>query len=242
MSILAPPDVWDEDADLFDLGDGEVIAGRLERLGWRRRPSYGFTGPGAAVYIMSSAITGSEMWLDIRGPKPHLVRAALDPLGVERLAEEVGQEGHTSQRTVPDVTAHALVTAEVYLPSAYTGVIVAAYDTQAGTTLCHVQHADGMREVLWNELEQLHAQLNLPPPTATYGVEELEEEVALARPTTELPVADRPADIDSLPFDAPPEGGQRRSHTTWRNVSAAVCFGDRLTLEPYRSTPSEDES
>jgi len=40
MSILAPPDVWDEDADLFNLGDGEVIAGRLDRLGWRRRPSY----------------------------------------------------------------------------------------------------------------------------------------------------------------------------------------------------------
>jgi hypothetical protein len=105
MSILAPPDVWDAYADLFDLGDGEVIAGRLERLGWRRRPSYGFTGPSAAVTIMSSAIPDSELWLDIRGPKPHLVRAALDPLGVERLAEEVGQEGHTSQRTVSDVTA-----------------------------------------------------------------------------------------------------------------------------------------
>ncbi len=51
MRMLAPPDVWDADADLLNLGDGEVIAGRLERLGWRRRPSYGFTGPGAAVYI-----------------------------------------------------------------------------------------------------------------------------------------------------------------------------------------------
>ncbi len=28
MSIVAPPDVWDEDTNLFNLGDGEVIAGR----------------------------------------------------------------------------------------------------------------------------------------------------------------------------------------------------------------------
>ncbi len=70
MSILAPPDVWDAYTDLFNMGDGEVIAGRLDRLGWRRRPSYGFTGPGAAVTIMSSAVMGSELWLDIRGPSP----------------------------------------------------------------------------------------------------------------------------------------------------------------------------
>ncbi len=76
INILAPPDVWDAYADLFNLGDGEVIAMRLDRLGWRRRPSYGFTGPGAAVPMMSSARTGSDMWLDIRGPKLHLVRAA----------------------------------------------------------------------------------------------------------------------------------------------------------------------
>ncbi len=92
IRILAPPDVWDAYTDLFNRGDGEVIAGRLERLGWRHRPSYGFTEPGAAVTIMSSAVTGSEMWLDIRGPKPHLVRAALEPLGVAHLADEVGQE------------------------------------------------------------------------------------------------------------------------------------------------------
>jgi len=145
-SILAPPDVWDAYADLFDLDDPEVIAGRLDRLGWRRRPSYGFTGPGAAVTIMSSAVTGSEMWLDIRGPKPHLVRAVLGPLGVAQLADDVGQETRTSQPTVPDVTAHPLVQAEVYLPSAYTGVIVAARDAPRGTTLCHVRHADGMIE------------------------------------------------------------------------------------------------
>ncbi len=77
MSILAPPDVWDAYANLFNLGDGEVIAERLDRLGWRRRPSYGFTGPGAAVYMMSSVITGSEMWLDIRGPQaPPRARSA----------------------------------------------------------------------------------------------------------------------------------------------------------------------
>jgi len=93
------------------------------------------------------------MWLDIRGPKPSRVRAALDPLGVEQLADDTQQGAHAAenappitQRTVPDVTAHLLVQAEVYLPSAYTGVIVAARDTSAGTTLCHVLHADGMIE------------------------------------------------------------------------------------------------
>jgi len=50
------------------------------------------------------------------------------------------------QRTVPDITTHPLVNVEVYLPSAYTGVVVAARDTAAGITLCHVQHADGMIE------------------------------------------------------------------------------------------------
>jgi len=34
------------------------------------------------------------------------------------------------------------------------------------------------REVLWNELESLHAQLQLPPPTETYTIEELEAVVA----------------------------------------------------------------
>jgi len=98
---------------------------------------------------MSSAIMGSEMWLDIRGPKPYLVRAALDPLGVERLADDPTQTPQPTQRIVPDVTTHPLVQAEVYLPSAYTGVIVAARDTQLGTTLCHVRRADGMIEQYW---------------------------------------------------------------------------------------------
>jgi len=34
------------------------------------------------------------------------------------------------------------------------------------------------REVLWNELVELHAQLQLPPPTETYTIEELESAVA----------------------------------------------------------------
>ncbi len=37
------------------------------------------------------------------------------------------------------------------------------------------------REVLWNELEELHAQLQLPPPTETYMIEELEAVVAQLR-------------------------------------------------------------
>jgi hypothetical protein len=95
---------------------------------------------------MSSAITGSELWLDIRGPKPSRVRAALDPLGIERLTDDPTPHALTTQRTVPDVTTHPLGQAEVYLPSAYTGVIVAARATHACTTLCHVRHAAGMIE------------------------------------------------------------------------------------------------
>ena len=34
------------------------------------------------------------------------------------------------------------------------------------------------RTILWNELEALHAQLQLPPPIATYTLEDLEAEVA----------------------------------------------------------------
>ncbi len=71
-------------------------------------------------------------------PKPALVRAALDPLGVERLTDDPTPHAPATQRTVPHVTTHPLVQAEVYLPSAYTGVIVAARDTHAGTTFCHV--------------------------------------------------------------------------------------------------------
>jgi hypothetical protein len=37
------------------------------------------------------------------------------------------------------------------------------------------------RDVLWNELEELHAQLQLPPPTETYTIEDLEAVVAQLR-------------------------------------------------------------
>jgi hypothetical protein len=33
--------------------------------------------------------------------------------------------------------------------AAYTGVMVAARDTQVDITLCHVQHADGLIEQYW---------------------------------------------------------------------------------------------
>ena len=44
-----------------------------------------------------------------------------------------------------------------------------------------VQRPPSRREVLWNELESLHARLQLPPPTETYTIEELEEVVAQLR-------------------------------------------------------------
>ena len=50
---------------------------------------------------------------------------------------------------MPDVTAHPLVQAEVYLASASTGVVVGARETHVGTTLCHVRHADGMIDQYW---------------------------------------------------------------------------------------------
>ena len=37
------------------------------------------------------------------------------------------------------------------------------------------------REVLWNELESLHAQLDLPPPTETYTLEDLDAVVTRLR-------------------------------------------------------------
>jgi hypothetical protein len=37
------------------------------------------------------------------------------------------------------------------------------------------------RVVLWDELEQLHAQLGMAPPTATYVLEDLEAEVERLR-------------------------------------------------------------
>ena len=41
-----------------------------------------------------------------------------------------------------------------------------------------VQRPPSRCEVLWNELESLHAQLQLQPPTEGYTIEELESVVA----------------------------------------------------------------
>jgi hypothetical protein len=41
--------------------------------------------------------------------------------------------------------------------------------------------------VWWNELEELHAQLQLAPPSETYTIEELEEVVARLRAQLEEP-------------------------------------------------------
>jgi hypothetical protein len=49
------------------------------------------------------------------------------------------------------------------------------------------QRPPSRREVLWNELESLHARLQLPPPTETYTIEELEEVVARLRAQLEEP-------------------------------------------------------
>jgi hypothetical protein len=82
--VFAPPELWEAYPGLLDLGDPAEIARLLDIIGWHRRPSYGFSGPGAAVSIMSGAISDGEYSLEIRGPKPHLVRAVLAPLGVEQ--------------------------------------------------------------------------------------------------------------------------------------------------------------
>jgi hypothetical protein len=49
------------------------------------------------------------------------------------------------------------------------------------------QRPPSRREVLWNELESLHVQLQLPPPAETYTIEELEEVVARLRAQLEEP-------------------------------------------------------
>ena len=43
------------------------------------------------------------------------------------------------------------------------------------------QRPPSRRDVLWNELEDLHVQLHLPPPTQTYTLEDLEAVVARLR-------------------------------------------------------------
>jgi hypothetical protein len=96
------------------------------------------------------------------------------------------------------------------------------------------------RDLPWEELERLHAQLGIEPPTATYTLEALEEEVALARRAAHLPAVEGQAQFDSLPFDAPPQGGDHRSRKTWRNFYGPLFFGDRPPPESDESTPSED--
>jgi len=49
------------------------------------------------------------------------------------------------------------------------------------------QRPPSRREVLWNELEELHAQLQLAPPTETHTIEELEQVVAKLRAQLEEP-------------------------------------------------------
>jgi hypothetical protein len=115
------------------------------------------------------------------------------------------------------------------------------------------------REVLWNELERLHAQLGIEPPTATYALEALAEEVALARRAcTSIPdTADR-LKVDATVqqhagaaledtfgeriLDPQQAAAYRRTHTTWRNFYAPLFFGERSTPESYERTPSEDKS
>jgi hypothetical protein len=114
------------------------------------------------------------------------------------------------------------------------------------------------RAMLWDELEHLHAQLGIEPPTATYTLEALEEEVALARRAVQQPAVPGQIQFDSIPFDAPPEGGDQRSRKTWRNFYARIFLPEQLKPEPfvmdtpipfppeqpipepYMNTPSED--
>jgi len=94
---------------------------------------------------------------------------------------------------------------------------------------------------LWDELDRLHAQLGIDPPTASYMLEDLEAEVALARRAAQQPIIVGQAAFDNMPFNAPSEGGDRRSRKTWRNFYAPLFFGERPPPEPYGSMPSEDQ-
>ncbi len=95
------------------------------------------------------------------------------------------------------------------------------------------------REVLWNELERLHAQLGIEPPTATYTLEALEEEVALARRAAQQPAQEGQAQFDALAFDVPPESGDHRSRKTWRNFYAPLFFGERLSSAALHESSTE---
>jgi hypothetical protein len=82
------------------------------------------------------------------------------------------------------------------------------------------------RAVLWDELERLHVHLGLEPPTATYILEALVEEVTLARRAAQQPAVKEQGQFDSMPVDAPPEPPHRRPHTTWRNVYGPLFFSE----------------
>lgn len=116
------------------------------------------------------------------------------------------------------------------------------------------------REVLWDELERLHAQLGIDPPTATYTLEALEEEVTLARRA----LATTPYAADRLKVDVTIQQqasaaqedacGERirdaqhvtahhRTHTTWRSFYPPLFFNEGLKPPTvYGITPSEDAS
>lgn len=113
------------------------------------------------------------------------------------------------------------------------------------------------RAVLWDELDRLHAQLGIEPPTATYSLEALEAEVVLARRAgASIPnVADR-LSVDAAVqqqagaaledtfgeriLDAQQAARQRRTHKTWRSFYGPLLLNERSTPEPYEGTPRED--
>jgi hypothetical protein len=82
------------------------------------------------------------------------------------------------------------------------------------------------REVLWNELEPLHAQLGIDPPTATCTLKDLEAKVALARHATQQPAAEGRAHFDTSTFNAQPDGGHRRTDKTWRSFYRPLLLNE----------------
>jgi len=115
------------------------------------------------------------------------------------------------------------------------------------------------RELLWNELEQLHKQLGIDPPTATYSLEALAEEVALARRAcASIPDAADRLHVDASVqqqvgaaledtfgeriLDAQQTAAHRRMHKTWRSFYGPLLLGEPPTPDLDKSMPHEDES
>jgi len=117
------------------------------------------------------------------------------------------------------------------------------------------------RDLLWDELERLHGQLGIDPPTATYALEDLEVEVTLARRASAsiTSLHDYLTDADAVQQAAQQAGAvvedafgepvpdsqhaaHRRTHKTWRSFYGPLFFGERPAPKSYQSTPSEDES